>query len=219
MSDAEQRVECLEHGPQVATWTCRHLATGLACGYHGSWSAPEDDPWPDAWCDACFVILEEEQGWNERSEAFAGVTRLCSGCYEAARERNAKVPFESPRERPQLPPELYEALLEKAAGYIEACQGDREPEASDEAQRIGCLVDGRWRWAWDDAGLPAPTRQLSSQLKVFGEAREVAELLTPTAEADDARAWRWACLACYLADAEGVARRPARGGVEYLVVA
>ena len=50
----------------------------------------EEGPRPDAWCDACDRALEQEGEWNDRSEAFAGVTLLCAGCYDEARRRNER---------------------------------------------------------------------------------------------------------------------------------
>jgi hypothetical protein len=81
-----QYVECGRHDHGHATFVCQHLSNGEAEAMF--W--PEDHrdtPWPDAWCERCDAVLSEEGEWNERSEAFAGVTLRCSGCYEEIRQK------------------------------------------------------------------------------------------------------------------------------------
>lgn len=42
-----------------------------------------------AWCSACDEVLLKEGGeWNDKSEAFAGVSILCEGCFETIRAKN-----------------------------------------------------------------------------------------------------------------------------------
>ena len=46
-------------------------------------------PRPDAWCAACEEKVWQTGGeWTDESEAFAGVTLLCAGCYDKARALN-----------------------------------------------------------------------------------------------------------------------------------
>ncbi|MDX1485099.1 MAG: hypothetical protein R3229_11525 [Alphaproteobacteria bacterium] len=90
--DERRKVACGEHGPQPATFVCRHLAeslnTGARVGYHCSAESP-DNPRPDAWCDACEDRRLACGGdWTGESEAFAGVTLLCGLCYDRARAAN-----------------------------------------------------------------------------------------------------------------------------------
>lgn len=43
----------------------------------------------DAWCGACEQVRIAEGGdWNERSQTFAGISLICTKCYDQARERN-----------------------------------------------------------------------------------------------------------------------------------
>lgn len=93
MSDSK-KIECPEHGPQTTTFVCCHLTeslkTGKIVGYHCAEEDPEE-PYPDAWCDACQNIFEEEGfEWNDRSEAFANINILCGLCYNRARKLNSK---------------------------------------------------------------------------------------------------------------------------------
>ena len=91
MSDPSKLLDCGQHGERCATFVCHHLAYGSGLGFFHAFDAENpDDPWPDAWCAECDRVLMEEGEWNERSEAFAKITAICSGCYERARERNRK---------------------------------------------------------------------------------------------------------------------------------
>ncbi len=91
LCEAEQLVECAEHGAQPATFVCQHILRGLEEDKpYGFWWA--DDPEstrPDAWCTACEEYLNADGGeWNDKTEAFAGVKLLCGSCYDRAKARN-----------------------------------------------------------------------------------------------------------------------------------
>ena len=85
MSDTTTKVSCDRHGESHATFVCRHLAAGTGRGFETSGEG--SDPRPDAWCGECEAVRQEEGEWNERSEAFAGVSLLCAGCYDDVRRR------------------------------------------------------------------------------------------------------------------------------------
>ena len=88
MGDPEKTLHCREHGAAYATFVCRHIATGSRQGFN---YGNLEDPRPDAWCDACDRALMEHGGeWNDVSEAFAGITLICSECYDRARARNER---------------------------------------------------------------------------------------------------------------------------------
>lgn len=86
-------VDCCNHGRQQATFVCQHLLesvrTGQRVGFH---CAREDEPRSDAWCDSCETVRQAEGGWNDRSEAVAGISLLCGACYDRARELNLRPP-------------------------------------------------------------------------------------------------------------------------------
>ena len=91
MDDEKKYVECAEHGPQQATYVCRHLVESLRTGKKvGFWWADDpDNPRPDAWCSACEEKVQETGGeWVDESESFAGVTLLCGACYDRAKKLN-----------------------------------------------------------------------------------------------------------------------------------
>jgi hypothetical protein len=41
-----------------------------------------------AWCNECEKVRQIQGGWDDVSEAFAGVTMICDACFEDARRRN-----------------------------------------------------------------------------------------------------------------------------------
>ena len=82
----ERRVECGTHGRAEAAFVCRHLVgatTGPGLGFHQAAVDPENREWGDlnGWCDQCDAIYAAAGEWNDASEAFAGVTLVCSGCF------------------------------------------------------------------------------------------------------------------------------------------
>jgi hypothetical protein len=87
MSERATEVDCGRHGISQATFVCRHLAGGGE-GLGFCCADDEGNPRPDAWCDECDTVLQQEGEWNDRSEAFAGITVLCAGCYDEARRCN-----------------------------------------------------------------------------------------------------------------------------------
>ncbi len=75
---------CHLHGVTRATLLCVHLREGQRKGFHQS-GAPEGDPWPDAWCDACQAALVQAGRWTEEITHFF---LSCTGCYDVARLRH-----------------------------------------------------------------------------------------------------------------------------------
>jgi len=47
-----------------------------------------------AWCADCERVRSQQCGWNDISEAFAGVTMICDLCFDAARSRNRRAGVE-----------------------------------------------------------------------------------------------------------------------------
>lgn len=69
---------------------CSHLiGDSVALGFHCE-EATAENPFPDAWCDACDVIYRAHGGWNETTEKLIKISLLCSGCYARARIRNTR---------------------------------------------------------------------------------------------------------------------------------
>lgn len=88
MSDQSVKVRCRTHGESFATFVCQHLAHGVGRGFYSSDDGSGTDPCPDAWCAECDTVMMAKGHWDEESEAFAGITLLCAGCYEIVKQRN-----------------------------------------------------------------------------------------------------------------------------------
>jgi hypothetical protein len=88
MADAGERiVHCRVHGPVQAAFVCRHLVEQLRnprnerIGFFRPAAIDGEPEELQAWCGECDVVLRRVGEWNDESEAFAGVTLICSGCY------------------------------------------------------------------------------------------------------------------------------------------
>ena len=85
--EAKRQVMCEMHGATLPAYVCSHLVTGEGLGFFAAEASESERP--DAWCSECEKVRIAEGGeWNDRSEAFAGVTLICARCYDQARERN-----------------------------------------------------------------------------------------------------------------------------------
>lgn len=246
MSDSEL-IECAEHGPTPCTFVCRHLVTGVACGYH----AGDDDPadrWPDAWCDLCADELDASGGeWTEESEKIAQIQLLCTHCYEDVRARNEHPPLHARGERTRLTEEQIETLLHHATHEMQAVQA-----ASD--QRWGWSAKARWnfddaartltfsdpasptviadvrlvgsystrsntfQWAWKTFDEDPPEAHDVSQLRVFGDVRGISKLTAANWACDDIEGWAMASIAGYLLGAEALYRAPIKHAQWYMLL-
>ena len=83
----ERFVQCATHGRVQPAFVCRHLVEQLRNPRSeriGFFRPAANDGEPEelqAWCADCDVVLRRVGEWNDESEAFAGVTLICSGCY------------------------------------------------------------------------------------------------------------------------------------------
>ena len=88
MSD---KVICDSHGEAEITFVCGHLADGLAGVGFNRDQPTEEEPFPDAFCDSCDLILQKHHDdWTEEVENLIGLQLLCSRCYEMCRIRNTR---------------------------------------------------------------------------------------------------------------------------------
>jgi hypothetical protein len=77
-------VECAKHGLTEACFVCQHLAHRTGQGFFVA--DEKQSARPHAWCAACDEVLLHAGGqWDDETEAFAGVTMICSGCYDEIR--------------------------------------------------------------------------------------------------------------------------------------
>jgi len=236
MSD-RRRVTCGAHGETPATFTCQHVAGGIACGFHASGDDPED-AWPDAWCDACDERVRSAGGeWTEAAEHLAEVGLLCTQCYDAARARNRHVPELARGVAVQLTDAEAVSLVRHAVDDAQARQAasnqrhgwlDLEHWAFDDdartltfsgAGRATLVADvqligsystktGSFQWAWETLEPRAPMAEVASQLRMFGQVRGLTRLTTPNWPAEEVDGWEMASLASYLYGGEGTYRAP-----------
>jgi hypothetical protein len=230
-------VICGAHGETPATYMCRHVAHGSACGFHASAEDPSDR-WPDAWCDLCDEAFQAAGGeWNEASEASLDAKLLCTHCYADAQARNVRVPHLVRGASTRLTAAEQDALLHHAVhdqqaiqaaaddrwGFIRMARWDYKPETrtltlSDpdkptviaNVRHVGSYStkSESFQWAWATYEPGAAEVEDISRLRVFGEVRGITRLTTPNWPADETDGWEMASLAGYILGAEGVYRPP-----------
>jgi hypothetical protein len=93
MSEDDRAVECDAHGRSDAAFVCKHLACArpnAVLGFHQAQIDPQNREWGDlqGWCDRCDEVFLAEGEWNDASEAFAGITLVCSGCFFEIKARH-----------------------------------------------------------------------------------------------------------------------------------
>jgi hypothetical protein len=237
VSERDRKINCAQHGPGHATYVCTHLRGGVACGHHAS-QRSDDDPWPDAWCDACEDVLEREGEWNDRSEQHADIQLLCHRCYEHVRTLNRELPLPLAPGELQVTGARFEALLAAALTYTERCQdraehefhmlryerwywnGDRreltfhdEPATHElvaDADVIGSysLNTRTWLWVWDNDNYAPEAKRRISPVAVFGEVRGIEKLSDSCWAAGETDGWEMAALANYLLGGQAIYRAP-----------
>jgi hypothetical protein len=235
MSESES-VICGMHGETPATFACRHVVEGVACGFHSSSDDPED-LWPDAWCDLCDELLRAEGGeWNDVAEQRADVKLLCTRCYEVARELNVRAPRYTRGAARQLTKDEISSLVHHAVHEMQAIQAAAEDrwglgtmarwDFDDEASTLTfsdpdhptvvadirlvgsySLRSRTFQWAWRTLEGTGKTSPVS-RLRVFGEVRAIPELTTPCWECEEQAGWEMSALAGYVLGADGIYRAP-----------
>ena len=236
MSDATKRVHCEQHSETPATFVCRHLCFGVACGFHRSGDDPAD-LWPDAWCDRCEGAFEREGDWNASNEP--ELSLLCTGCYEAARARNDRVP------PPLLPRQLTVSEAEFADLAYQACERskvrqeavrqvwptfvsakrwhyDRETrtirffgDPVETAVIADVTIAGSfstrtntWLWAWANETYLDSERAKVAPLRVFGEVRGIEKFQSAQWAAEEVDGWKVTQIAADLLGAAAIYRAP-----------
>ncbi|MGC4093287.1 MAG: hypothetical protein QM756_36430 [Polyangiaceae bacterium] len=236
MSDPTTPVQCALHSETPATFVCRHLRFGVACGFHCS-SEDADDPWPDAWCDLCQGAFEREGEWTESNEP--EISLVCTGCYEIARAKNQRVP------QPLLPNQLALTAEQYAAfahAAYERCKMRQEAARLawpllgtgkrwhydserrmirffDEPREVAVVADvtiagsysnrsHTWMWVWGNDEYSRAERALVAPLRTFGEVRGIEKFTQATWSGQEVDAWEVAQIAADLLGSAAVYRAP-----------
>ena len=92
---ANRHVDCGEHGTCGPAFVCRHARQGTSLGFYVANSPNLEDSdagdfegSPNGWCEECEKKRIQCGGWNDESEAFSGITLVCTRCFEEIRRRN-----------------------------------------------------------------------------------------------------------------------------------
>jgi hypothetical protein len=234
----DKAVECTEHGTRDTTYVCRHLPQGQGVGFHQSLEPDQPDTlFPDAWCDACEAVRVAEGEWNERSEAVAGISLLCSGCYLRARLLNW--PRDTHTETARL--------IERSVPYLEE-QQDRlrvhyrlnEHERYDWDQDSGRLVFSNagvpsvvasiqfvgsvstrsqtWMWSWANQSYLESVRSQVRSVRAYGDEHHLLKLACAYWGAEEADGWEMAAVTAFLLQAKGAYRSPGDSGFTFMVM-
>ncbi len=236
MSEKDMPVECAQHGSGPGTFMCTHLAYGVACGFNDS--GTPDDPWPDAWCDACEVVRAREGEWNDVSEAQSKITMQCTACYEEARRVNRNLPPPLKQGMGVLTEEQKEEFFHTATHFTQTCQAKAEqryglsgfskwhfdadrdelwfytpgqPQALvAKAELVGSLSNNTntWLWAWGNSHIEGAKTSRLLKVRTFGEAREIKHVAEPHWAAEEVDGWEMTSVAFYLMGGEAVYRAP-----------
>jgi hypothetical protein len=80
-------IDCAQHGRQRSCALCSHLIHAAGLGFNTD-DPTNENPFPDAFCDFCQAVLEEENGWTERAKELVPCSIVCGQCYLDIRLRN-----------------------------------------------------------------------------------------------------------------------------------
>ena len=231
-------IDCREHGTARATYVCRHLPAGRGAGFHQALDPGDPETrFPDAWCDACERVRDEEGGWNERAQARAGLQLLCSSCYLRARLLNW--PTQSVAET--------ELLIERALSYLEPRQAllcekyrlddhkrydwDQDtgqlifsnagsPAVVADIQFVGS-VSARtrtWLWSWANGSFLEQVRAQVRRVRAYGDEHSLLKLACAYWSAEEEDGWEMSAVAAFLLEAQGVYRSPGDDHFTFMVM-
>ncbi|TGE28792.1 DUF6882 domain-containing protein [Hymenobacter metallicola] len=89
----DKYVECGTHEYRRRAFVCKHLSFTNEVGFEEAFETfpemelEEDDDF-QAWCDKCEIVRQKEDGWNDKSMAFADIKLVCERCYFEIKEVN-----------------------------------------------------------------------------------------------------------------------------------
>ena len=236
MSESD-KVECPVHGTQEMAFVCQHLAQGEKQGFHLGYDPDHpDELWPDAWCDACEAVLEQEGEWNEKTEQFADIKLVCAQCYEALRALNwtqnesAFVALVQ-ESYADLEPKQKTFLAEYKADVHERWDWDQDraklifshngaPQVEADIQFAGTLStqSKTWMWAWANQSLSEQVKAASRTVKALGESTGFMALVAGRQDADEVDGWQLTTIMAQHVGAIGVYRTPDENGYTYMVI-
>ncbi len=237
MCNDENNIECAAHGERSTAFICHHLHEGRSLGFHMGFDPDNPDVlYPDAWCDKCDEVLEQEGEWNDTSEAFANIKLVCSECYRQIREKNWKQDEQS-----------FADLIESSIDYFHEVQGHFVEEFKvgnherwDWYQETGKLVfshggepvlecnidfagtfsttSNTWMWAWANTSFTENIKEKSRLIREMGEQNHYMKLACAHWSADETDGWEMTAVMAKAIGAMGVYRTPSDNGFVYMVI-
>ena len=237
MADDDKKVECSVHGNSSPTFICQHLAKGDKLGFNvGYYPNDPDSLYRDAWCDLCEEILDKEGGWNDKSEAFADIKLVCSGCYCEIRAKNWNQDDESFAD---LVSRSFKHLKAVQKTFMETFKID-DHERWDWHQETGKLIfshenkpvvecdidfvgtfsssSNTWMWAWANDSFPENIKAKSREIRNLGEEERTLKLASAIWPADPVDGWEMTAIMAKSIGAIGAYRTPSENGFVYMIV-
>jgi hypothetical protein len=225
-----ETVVCGIHGKTPACFACRHVAIGIACGWHGGVD--------EGWCDYCEERVAKAGEWTK--ELAADLKVLCTHCFAEARENNRRVPGALTGFNVRLAEDEQHQLFQAGLDHTNVLQAraqsrwdigvggkarrwdfDEEtrtvrfsdggtPVVIADARMVGTYStkDGSFQWAWVPYPANEPLIRDVVGMRAFGEIHGIERLTRPHWHGEIEDAWEVAALAAYLIDCDAVYRAP-----------
>ena len=237
MSNSNKKVGCEIHGESDATFICHHLIGGEKLGFNlGLDPENPSDLYPDAWCDKCEQVRNEEGGWNHRSEGFADIKVLCAQCYENTRQKNW---LQDDDELEKLIQSGFQYLDKRQNSFIEEFNLN-DHERWDWDQESGLLIfshagepqveaeihfagsfsakTNTWMWAWANRYLNENVKSASRAIQNIGLDRHLMKLACAHWAAEEVDGWEMTSILAEELKAIGAYRTPSENGYTFMVV-
>jgi hypothetical protein len=84
-------IDCGKHGKSARCVVCKHILTRHQGLRYFAISRPFPAARWLAWCEDCNKVLEQEEGWTDRTMAFAGLQGVCKSCYKDLVRRHRRI--------------------------------------------------------------------------------------------------------------------------------
>ncbi len=239
MSDDAREITCQEHGAATTTYVCSHLATNPVQRWHSA-RASGDNPWPDAWCNACNATFLREGEWNDRNADALDLRILCNHCYEGASAKSiARLDAAQSKAWQELLSHCHEELsvkqeaLKREYSLTRHKRWDRDQDraelvfSNDGIPAVVATIEfvgsvstqsNTWLWSWANPSTEESVRSRIVAVYEFGEAHDYPRLTVPKWPAEEANGWDMAAVAAHVLDAAGVYRTPSETGFTFLLL-
>lgn len=237
MSDSELKVECGAHGERAATFLCKHLVESESKGFNVGYD-PEhpNNLYPDAWCNECEAVLEQEGEWNDISEKFADIKMLCSCCYLDIRKRNwiqdddavsnlIQDSFFYLNEKQKTLTEEFKIndherwdWYQDSGLLIFSHEGKQQVEAEISFTGSISTTSNTWMWAWANESLEDKIKSESLIIREIGEREHYIKLASALWSADEVDGWEMTAIMAKECGAIGAYRTPSDSGFTYMII-